>query len=119
MLAFLRSTLLRLLLLSVVLNLGDAPYVDELIEEMSQASTTSVQIAASGDQAQDPHAQVVTKSYSSIYDELLANVPMPQQEAQPVSLAKLSGENPETVASRLPCPPLSSIDKPPRYELVA
>ncbi|MDE2419210.1 MAG: hypothetical protein KGN32_15520 [Burkholderiales bacterium] len=119
MLAFLRSTLLRLLLLSVVLNLGDAPYVDELIEEMSQASTTSVQIAASGDQAQDPHAQVVTKSYSSIYDELLANVPMPQQEAQPVSLAKLSGEKPETVAPRPSCPPLSSIDKPPRYELAA
>lgn len=115
--AFLRPLLLRLLLLCVVLNLGDAPYVDELMAEMEHGSAVAVQVA-SPDSPGDAAQQAGAASHS-VYEYLLANVALPAQDPVGLSLGALPGcvppEAPAHPLSELP----SSIEKPPRWERTA
>lgn len=73
MAVFLRPLFLRLLLLCVMLNLGDAPYVDELMAEVGQEQAIAGPAKASAEQA-GLHKH-------SVYEELIALVAMPMPPA--------------------------------------
>lgn len=117
---FLRPLFLRLLLLCVMLNLGDAPYVDELMAEMSQDLVVGSQFANDAGHSKvskDEAGQQKVKH--SVYDELISLVAMPMQQQQVFSFAEPGQDLPDTVRW-LPlsaCP--SFIEKPPRLVATA
>lgn len=101
-----------------MLNLGDAPYVDELIVEMGQGVAVAMQAAPSAD-ASKTSLQQPAKIKRSVYENLLANVALPTQEPSPLVLGEPGGAVPETAVLSPPSGPPSSIEKPPRLEFAA
>lgn len=117
---FLRPLFLRLLLLCVVLNLGDAPYVDEMMAEMSQGLVVATQSADSMTSSKISKEQAgKTKAKHSIYEELLALVAMPMQQPPALGLVEPDESLPGMVASLPPTSPPASIEKPPRFAAMA
>lgn len=116
---FLRPFFLRLLLLCVMLNLGDAPYVDELMADESHDVVTFVLIAddASPTNSKEKVAQPHVKR--SGYENLLALVAMPMQEQPTMGFEKPIHGLPETVWTQPQSAPPSSIEKPPRFVATA
>jgi hypothetical protein len=117
---FLRPFFLRLLLLCVMLNLGDAPYVDELMSEVSEELVVTTQLmgeaspsTSSKEQTAQPHAK------RSIYENLLALVAMPMQEQPAMGFDAPSQDLPMAVRPLWQSAPPSSIDKPPRFAATA
>lgn len=115
---FLRPLLRYLLLLCVLLNLGDAPYVDEQMAEMGRDAVLvlGTDTAADASKASLHHP---AKLKRSIYDNLLANVALPTQEPVLLACGEPAGDIPAMVLRHPPSGPPSSIDKPPRTELAA
>lgn len=115
---FWRLLLLRLLLLCVMLNLGDAPYVDELIDDINQSLVIAAQIDASSVASKDA-GKHITKVKHSIYEELLANVPMPQDRHTLASFSQPEAVKPEAIVVQPPSGPPSLIERPPRSGFTA
>lgn len=115
---FLRPLLKYLLLLCVLLNLGDAPYVDEQMAEMGEDAVFVLAADTSVD-ASKASLQHTAKAKRSIYDNLLANVALPAQEQVPLAFGEPDGAIPAMALGHPPSGPPSSIDKPPRTELAA
>lgn len=120
MTAFLRPFFLRLLLLCVALNLGDAPYVDEMMAEMTQDLVIATQHidGAAPSEAPKGHAEK-TQAKRSIYEELLALVAMPMQSPPALGLVEPDESLPGMVALPPPLSPVASIEKPPRSAAMA
>lgn len=116
--AFLRPLLRYLLLLCVLLNLGDAPYIDEQMAEMGE-DAVFVLTADTSAEASKASLQHPAKAKRSIYDNLLANVALPTQEQMPLAFGEPEGSIPVLALGHPPSGPPSSIDKPPRTELAA
>lgn len=120
---FLRPLFLRLLLLCVMLNLGDAPYMDELIDELGQSMAFATIQDCGPESASRDRQQSVDASKASakrsLYEELLANVPMPMLD--PPSIAPIEPERrlPRVAQSPPPAAPPSFIYKPPRFSAAA
>ncbi|GGH67524.1 hypothetical protein GCM10010975_37410 [Comamonas phosphati] len=119
--ALLRPLLRYLLLLCVLLNLGDAPYVDEQMAEMGQDAVFVIGALAADTAADASKASTnpPAKAKRSIYDNLLANVALPTQEQTPLAFGEPDDVIPAMALGHPPSGPPSSIDKPPRTELAA
>lgn len=120
MASFLRPLFLRLLLLCVMLNLGDAPYVDELMADMSQDIAVAAQLAndATPSKASKDTANS-SKTKRSIYEDLLALVAMPMQEAPAVDVVEPRQSLPAMVVLLPLSAHPSSIERPPRFVATA
>lgn len=106
-----------LLLLCVVLNLGDAPYLDEMFAEMGGAAV--VVAADTSADASKVAPQYSPKAKRSIYENLLANVALPTREQSLPVFHEPDGAIPDVVSGHPPSGPPSSIEKPPRTGLAA
>lgn len=106
------------LLLCVVLNLGDAPYIDEILADMDgqQTLVTAAASAAEHADATSPHNDA-GKATRSPYENLLSNVPMPAEDVAPTVFAKPAEAVPPSAAYFVPVPPGSRIERPPRTGL--
>lgn len=115
MASFLRPLFLRFLLLCVMLNLGDAPYVDELIAETSQTAMVSAPVEDATSTAKATKEQPGhQKTKHSVYEELIALLAMPMQD-QPVMCFVEPDPDLRATVLWAPLPaPASSIEKPPR-----
>jgi hypothetical protein len=117
---FLRPLFMHLLLLCVMLNLGDAPYVDELMAEMSQDTAVAAQLANNATPSKSSQETVdQTKAKHSVYEDLLALVAMPMQEAPAVDVVEPRQSLPAMVVSLSLSAHPSSIEKPPRFVATA
>lgn len=112
--AFLRPFFMYFLLLCVLLNLGDAPYVDEMMAEAAQDTAVVMQADTSAD-ASKAAPQHPAKAKRSVYENLLANVALSTRERLPLPLDKSGGLVPEIALGHPPSGPPSSIEKPPRF----
>lgn len=115
---FWRPLFLRFLLLCVMLNLGDAPYVDELIDELNQSLVITALTDASSVTSKSAEKQV-TKGKHSIYEELLANVAMPQDRHPLLTFNQPETVKPEAIVVHPPSPPPFLIERPPRSGFTA
>lgn len=115
---FWRPLFLRFLLLCVMLNLGDAPYLDELIEDINQNLIIAAQVDAPSAVSKDSEKQV-PKVKHSIYEELLANVPMPQDRHPLLSFSQSESVKPEAIVVHPPSGPPFLIERPPRSGFTA
>lgn len=113
MCAFLRPCFMYFLLLCVLLNLGDAPYVDEMMAEAAQDLVVSMRADTSTD-ASKAAPQHSTKAKRSVYENLLANVALPTRVRLLLTTDKAGGLAPEIAIGYFPSGTPSTIDKPPR-----
>ncbi|MDE2599075.1 MAG: hypothetical protein KGL40_05580 [Rhodocyclaceae bacterium] len=113
------QTLFRyFLLLCVVLNLGDAPYFDEIMEENSQPIHVSMADSPQESKAAPQDIDHPALAHHGGYENLLANVPLPTREMSFV-LRQTSQEAPQAVAFHLPSPPSNRLERPPRQTQTA
>lgn len=113
------KTLFRyFLLLCVMLNLGDAPYIDEIFAETNLPVNVSIADSQQGAQADPQNAEHPVLAQHSVYENLLANVPLPTREIN-LALQQTSQETPPASAFYLPSPPCSRLERPPRQTQIA
>jgi hypothetical protein len=110
-----RSAFRCLLLLAVLLNLGDAPYLDEIFAELAPMQT-GLSAASAGDCAKHVlggrHAHKVRHSG---YESLLANVPLIGADLT-LAVIESADEVPVSAGFFVSSPPHDAIDRPPRTE---
>lgn len=108
------QTLFRyFLLLCVVLNLGDAPYIDEIFAETNLPVNASIADSQQGVRTDSQDVEHPVLAHHSVYENLLANVPLPTREMN-LALQQTSQETPSASAFYLPSPPNSRLERPPR-----
>jgi hypothetical protein len=111
----LASRVFRLiLLLSVVLNLGDAPYLDEIFDAGSplQQQTADASIGGSGGASNSPQAPDPTKHACSGY-ELLLHLYGVVHEVITLATASGTSERPAQEFLFVALVPRERIDRPP------
>ena len=101
------------LLLCVVLNLGDAPYVDEVLTDAGRTPAFAPGTSADHGQASSPHDSA-GRGQLSPYENLFANVPMPAEDIAPPEFNKPSDAVPHFAGFSVPAPPISRLERPPR-----
>ena len=113
-----RSIFHTILTVSLVLNLVDAPYVDEILEALNQQSPSIAQIQAvtESDGTDQAYLLKADQDSLSLYTQLLANnLPLVTDHQPPVMEALIGGAPPTAVESAIALTPTGRIERPPRH----
>lgn len=101
------------LLLCVMLNLGDAPYVDEIFAN-GGGQLSVLTLATAGHADASSVAADTGKTKRSPYENLLSNVPLPAEDPPAMIFPILAGDIPTSASFHIPLPHGSRIERPPR-----
>lgn len=101
------------LLLCVVLNLGDAPYVDEIFEDGGGLQSV-LTLATAGHADSSSVAADTGKAKRSPYENLLSNVPLPAEDHPALIFPILAEDVPTSPGFHISLPHGSRIERPPR-----